>query len=143
MIVTEVIKDFTKKADIVSCFMEHNGKHLLLQRQPDMTCPNQWGPPAGKVNSEEELGQAIVREILEESGIVVAEKDLSYFGSVDGRHGDFDFTYHIFSVNLNDRPTVTLSPREHQAHTWATPEEALKMNLVEDQDWCVKWFYAI
>lgn len=141
MIVTDAITDFNKIVDIVSCFVEYDGKHLLLQRQSDVRYANQWGPPAGKVNQTESLEQAMLREVKEESGIELSKNDTSYFGSVDVRHGSFDFTYHIFSAKLTDQPEVTLSAREHQSYSWKTPKEALSMDMVEDQDWCVRWFY--
>lgn len=141
MLITDEMNDFYKKADVVSCFIGFNDKHLLLQRQLGRTSASQWGPPAGKVEEGEGLEQAIVREVKEESGITLSKTDLSYFGSVNVRHGNFDFVYHIFSAQLTDQPEIILSAREHQNYTWATPEQALEMNMVEDQDWCVRWFY--
>ena len=143
MIVTDAITDFNKIVDIVSCFLECDGKHLLLQRQSDVRYANQWGPPAGKVKPAESLEQAILREVEEESGIALSRDDISYFGSVDLRHGSFDFTYHIFSAKLTTQPEVILSAREHQNYSWKTPNEALSVDMVEDQDWCVRWFYGV
>ena len=42
MLVTDEMNDFHKKADVVSCFVEYNNKHLLLQRQLGKTSANQW-----------------------------------------------------------------------------------------------------
>jgi hypothetical protein len=34
-----------------------------------------------------------------------------------------------------------ISPLEHQAFHWATPTEALAMDLVHDLDECIRMFY--
>lgn len=42
-------KDFKPKFEVVSCFVEHDSKILLLLRQDHKSEPNTYGVPAGKV----------------------------------------------------------------------------------------------
>ena len=142
MIIHKEISNFHKKLDVVSCFVEYNGKHLLLQRQPHKTYGGQWGPPAGKVEMGESLAQAMIREILEETGLSLPEEKLDYFKSVNLRHGDFDFEYHMFSTTLSDQLAIKIDPSEHQESVWVSPEEAVQVDLVEDQDKCTRMFYC-
>jgi len=41
MIWKEAPEDFNKKIDVVACYLEHNGKFVLLQRQPHKSSGNQ------------------------------------------------------------------------------------------------------
>jgi len=55
--------DFNSQFEVVSCFLEYNGKILLLQRQDDKVGGSTWGVPAGKIENNENTIQAILREI--------------------------------------------------------------------------------
>lgn len=58
---------FSPKFEVVSCFVEHDGHILLLQRQSHKPQPNTYGVPAGKVDDQEDIHQAIKREVGEET----------------------------------------------------------------------------
>ena len=139
---TELV-DFNKKADVVACYAQFDGKFVMLQRQGHKSSPNQWGLPAGKVDEGETISQAMKREIMEETGIELAESDLHYFDSLYVRNLGTDIYYHMFSVNLNALPKVVINSAEHKDFNWFTPEESLKLDLVHDLGDCTKLFYGI
>ena len=136
-------KDFNPKFDIVSCFCEANGKILLLHRNKSRPQGLTWGVPAGKVEDSEDIATAIKREIFEETGIKINEKNLKYFGKVFVRYPEYDFVYHIFHIKFPREPKVTINSNEHIDFKWVTPEEALKLPLIRDLEKCIELVYKI
>ena len=137
-------EQFNPKFAVVSCFVECDGKILLLHRQDHKPQGDTWGVPAGKVHSDDSgLAQALSREISEEIGLLINPPDLKAFVSYFVMYSDYDFTYHIFSIKLNKIPELKLNPEEHKDFTWVTPQDALKMNLIQDEDFCIKNFFKI
>lgn len=59
----------------VTALIERDGQ-LLLERRRDT---GQWNPPGGKVEIDESLEQALRKEVLEETGLMIAR--LSLFGT--------------------------------------------------------------
>lgn len=143
MIYKEKPPEYNLKFDVVSCFVEYDGKILLLHRQDNKPQGNMWGAPAGKVDEGEELLETMVREIVEETGLIIPQQKISYFGKFYVKYPEFDFNYHIFSTLLDEQPIVTINRKEHKEHRWMTPEDALKIQLVPDMDACIKEFYKI
>jgi 8-oxo-dGTP diphosphatase len=136
-------EDFNKSMDIVACYVEHDGKFILLHRHAHKSSGDRWGLPAGKVDPGETRTQALQREIREETGISIPEEEFRYFNTFIVRHPTIDFEYHLFSVSLSEKPEVTINEKEHQAFVWVTPAESLKMNLVIDQGECTRRFYRL
>lgn len=141
MIFKEPPENFKKQIDVVGCYVIHGGRFVLLHRHEHKSNGNTWGLPAGKRDGDEELIAAMQRELREETGIEVPLEMITYFDSVAVRHGVYDIEYHMFSVVLPELPEIRLSESEHQAFRWATPEEALTMPLVHDQDECIRMFF--
>lgn len=147
MLNTERPSDFNPKFYAVGCFVEYQGKILLLHRQDTKPEGNTWGIPSGKVDAGENADTAMLRELRQETGIVVP--DLDYFGEFFVRYSSKDFGYHIFYKKLDYEPDVKLSPREHKAFRWVSPQEALRTHLnkelplIEDLDACIRLFYHL
>lgn len=128
---------------MVSCYIEFEGKILLLFRESHKLEGNKWGMPAGKIHSGESEQEAVIREIKEETGLGVAPEKLNYCRKVYVRYPDYDFIYHIFSFQLELQAQIKINPREHREYAWVTPQEALGMQLVADLDGCIKMHYEI
>jgi len=140
--ITEIApKDFQQKFEVVSCFVEHENKILLLLRRDHKSEPNTYGVPAGKVCPWETIDDAIFRELKEETWI--ASSDLQYFTKVFVRFPTYDFIYHMYHMDLPLLPDITLNDEEHAKYVWRTPEDALKEDLIQDLDACIKMFYKI
>lgn len=134
--------DFNKKFDVVGCFIEHDGKFLMLHRLPHKPNGDTWGLPAGKVDPGEDLFQAVAREVREETGVIAATPNLELFDSLYVRHGDVDFEWHMFFIKLNEKPEVHVNANEHIEYAWVEPEQSVKLKLVDDQLECIELFYG-
>ncbi|PIR86959.1 MAG: NUDIX hydrolase [Candidatus Harrisonbacteria bacterium CG10_big_fil_rev_8_21_14_0_10_49_15] len=146
MIYEEPPKEFNPKFEIVSCFVEHDGKMLLLHRHSHKSQGDRWGMPAGKKDPGETVEQAAVRELREETGIDLPSSALTYFTKTLHRYEDFDYIYHMFSVRLDEKLPVQLSASEHKEYQWLTPQEVLSMpkdQIMDDLDTVTKMFYNL
>jgi len=132
-------ENFAPKFEVVSCFVEYDNKILLLCRQDHKPQANTYGVPAGKVNEGETIQQAMEREGREETQIHL--ENAIYVDKVYVRYPDYDFIYHMFHKKFVTQPKVTIHSNEHKAYRRETPKQALKMDLIQDLDQCIKLFY--
>ncbi|MGH7203071.1 MAG: NUDIX hydrolase [Candidatus Levyibacteriota bacterium] len=79
MIFTLKPANFKNRFDIVSCFCMKEDALLLLHRQNHKPQGNTWGIPAGKVDGEERLDNAIQRELKEETGLDISTKGIQLY----------------------------------------------------------------
>ncbi|MEK7507581.1 MAG: NUDIX hydrolase [Patescibacteria group bacterium] len=134
---------FSPRFEIASCYLEHNGQFVLLHRHGNKSQANKWGVIAGKMEEGENVYDAMAREIKEETSINIPKEKLKYFTKLYVHHGGYDFVYHIFSNKLDIRPEIKINEKEHKSFKWVLPEEALRMDLVDDLDECIKLFYNV
>jgi 8-oxo-dGTP diphosphatase len=135
-------KDFKPDYHIVSCFCEKEGKHIILQRSPNVYMPGKWGPPAGKIEPKEEPLEAIIREVFEETGIDISQNEINFLDTYYVTHLGKNFVYYVFQTNV-DEDEVVLEEREHVDYRWVKPEEALSYQLIHDQEAVVKETYKL
>lgn len=144
MILREQPDDFILKMEVVGCFLENDGEFLILHRHDHKPQGGTWGLPGGKVEKGENLKNAIIREVEEETGFKVNLESINYFKELYVRYDNYDFIYHIFSSKIEERPEVILEEGGHQDYKWINPKNSLKMNnLIQDFDECIKDFYGI
>lgn len=138
--------DFNQKAERVGCcFLHYQDKILLLHRQDSKAEGNRWGIPGGKLNKGEPLIEAIVREVFEETGFQLDREKIHYIGKVYIKVPNFDFEYHMIDyLPMVESPgDVKINFQEHKGFTWVTPEDALKMNLITDEDTCFEIVFGL
>lgn len=143
MLFLEKPEQFIPKFDIVSAFVEYDGKILLLLRALHKPQGGTWCVPAGKVETGEALEVAMLRELQEETGIIPVSGRLSYFKETFVRYREYEYPYHMYHLKLLEDAPIVIDTKDHIDYVWATPEEALQMNLIEDEDACIKLFYNI
>jgi 8-oxo-dGTP pyrophosphatase MutT (NUDIX family) len=143
MISRTELPGFNKKIDVAGVFIDHKGEILLLHRQDHKPHGGTWAVPAGKADPEEDFIDTIIRETLEETELVIPRNDLRYFDSYFVRHDGFDFKYHVFHLPVDEKPILKLNREEHKDFQWLKPVDALRLNLIPDEDACIKWFYNL
>ena len=129
--------------EVVSCFVEAEGKILLLHRHDNRPQGNTWAVPAGKVEKEESIHEAIAREIHEELSLEIEKDKLAFSMTTYVKYPEYDFIYHIFSTSLENIPEIILNPNEHKNYFWITPKEALAFDLIPGEAECIKLHYDI
>lgn len=120
--------DFCAKVEVVAAYVEVKGKLLVLQRNgSEKGC---WGVPAGKVESGEELSDAMRRELHEETAIeLLAIEDLRYLGVLYIRKPEIDYVYHMYHLSMDEQPPVCIS-NEHQSYGWYNREDLHQLPLM-------------
>lgn len=134
-------ENFQPKFEVVSCYVESDGKILLLHRDDKKSEGDTWGVPAGKIDAGEDPESAIERELREETGLAISRDKIEYLTKVFVRYPDYDFTYHMFRTELESPSEISINPEEHKAFRWVTPKDALAMELIRDLDACIRMYY--
>ncbi|HCC83260.1 TPA: hypothetical protein DEP96_00240 [Candidatus Uhrbacteria bacterium] len=134
---------FTPKFRVVSAYILLGDKFLLLLRNDDKSEGNKWGVPGGKIDTGETALAAVVREVKEETGIVLAEGDYEYFKTAYVRYPEYDFVFNMYTTELAEEPSLVVSSAEHKEAAWVTAEEALAMNLVMGNEVLVREFFGL
>ncbi len=134
-------KGFCPKFEVVGCFVEYNGKILLLHRQDTKPQGNTWGVPAGKLERGESVTIGICRELMEELQLQATPEYIEQSNRVYVTHHGYSFIYHICRYKLTQEPSIILNEIEHKNFRWVTPDEALALNLIDDEAPCIRLTY--
>jgi len=107
-----------KLLKVVGAIIE-NDKHEILcaLRSPEISIPNQWEFPGGKVEENENLSEAIVREIQEELTCTIECNE--FFN--DNTHEYEKFIVNLITLKcklISGTPIAT----EHSKLIWLKPE---------------------
>jgi len=135
--------DFNPKLEAVGCFVQCNGKIILLHRHDHKPQGDTWGIPSGKVDSSEDPNETVLRETEEETGLKIRDDAMFHFATVYVRFKEYDFVYHIYHTELLKKEEIRINPKEHKAAGWIKPADALNMPLIEDLDGCIKMFFNL
>ncbi|MBF0157408.1 MAG: (deoxy)nucleoside triphosphate pyrophosphohydrolase [Magnetococcales bacterium] len=82
---------------VAALLQDEQGRVLLTQRRPGSHLALTWEFPGGKVEPGETPEEALVRELAEELGIVVATEDLSPWGFASHPYERFHLLMPLFS----------------------------------------------
>jgi A/G-specific adenine glycosylase len=102
----------------------HEGRILTQKRRADDVWGNLWEFPGGVVESGETPDQAVVREYLEETGLVVNHP--VPIATFKHSYTRYRVTLHAFNVTLHSSP-ADLSLQAAQEHRWAVWSEIMKL----------------
>lgn len=108
---------------IAGCFLETEGKFLILHRLPEKSEGGKWGIPAGKVEHGEREEEAVAREVLEETGIEVDPSALEHLPQITWDFGDKIVSFTPFRIRLAPPISVRINNNEHQSFKWVTGVE--------------------
>ncbi|RWZ58027.1 (deoxy)nucleoside triphosphate pyrophosphohydrolase [Halobacillus fulvus] len=113
-----------KKVKVVAAIIENEQNEILCAlRSPDMTIPNMWEFPGGKVENGEDLQTALEREIKEE---------LSCEVKANGVFNDHTHEYDTFIIQLialrAELVEGTPTASEHSKLIWLGRENLKSLN---------------
>ncbi|WP_336707117.1 NUDIX hydrolase [Oerskovia sp. USHLN155] len=101
---------------VATCVVRSDGLVLLTRRAATKTFPFAWEIPGGSVLAGETGAQAAVREVREETGLVLDERALERVGR--GVESASFLDVHVATVP--GRPRLVLDPAEVDAAAWVT-----------------------
>ena len=118
--------------DVVTAFLEFDGKILILKRSRSVkTMKEKWGAVSGYLENKDPLSQAII-EVYEETGLDSAKIKLVRSGKVvltiDPENPDTSYNIHPYLFQSKSGK-VTLS-REHDRFKWITIKELWRYDTV-------------
>lgn len=115
----DAVNDAVKKiryTDII--LMNSKNELLILQRSGnDDFQPNKWCLVGGKIDEGETEEEAVVRELMEETGIFVSMDDVEHIKQIEKDDCIIDYFY----SQVNDVPEVILDNEEHFKYAWINP----------------------
>jgi 8-oxo-dGTP pyrophosphatase MutT (NUDIX family) len=118
---------------IVGCFLEYEGKFVILLRHSHKPNGDTWGLPAGKVESGEEDKFAALRELKEETGYISQESELEYLGNYNFGQGDSNYTFVTYRIPLVKPYEIIVEDSAHAKYRWVTAKECYALpNLIPD-----------
>jgi len=120
---------FSSPVQTAACYLEIEGKLLLLQIASHKEDAGTWSVPGGKLEQGETPKEGAIRELFEETGISVDSSHVQYVSTAYCRKPRFHFVYHMFKVHLDQIPSVCVSD-EHALYKWATPQDLEIMPLI-------------
>ncbi len=115
---------------VVGAVVQRAGRALLLRRKHDDFMGGLYELPSGVVEPGETLEDALHREVMEETGLRVAEVE-GYLGFFDyASRGGRTTRQFNFLVAVCDFSCVSLS--EHDAFIWAEPSDLDRLLISRD-----------
>ena len=115
-----IIRFTTRTRVLVVC----DGEILLLQ---SWLYSGYWGCPGGGIKRGELPVQTILRELREETGIVVKQKDLKSLGWMK-QAGRQAHTFYGFILKLDTKPRVTIQTSAITDAKWFEPDNIEKLS---------------
>ncbi|MAG45309.1 MAG: hypothetical protein CMH63_00870 [Nanoarchaeota archaeon] len=116
---------------VVTGLVKYQDKFLIVKRNPDMEMhPDKWIFPGGKVTPGEDLFQALKREIKEETNLEIEDKKEFISDFTFTRLSGIQTIGFCFLVKAKHNK-ISLNQEELSEHTWISPKEVEKYNIVE------------
>jgi 8-oxo-dGTP diphosphatase len=108
---------------VAGALIDAQGRILLARRPEGKKLAGLWEFPGGKLNPGETPETALARELHEELGILVQERDLAPFTFASHAYESFHLLMPLF---LCRRWAGTPEPREGQALAWVAPDRLVE-----------------
>ncbi|WP_380281034.1 NUDIX domain-containing protein [Kitasatospora purpeofusca] len=104
---------------VAAAVINHDGRVLLVRRNPDDYLGGLWEIPSGTVEAGETILDALHRETGEETGLAI-DQVIGYIGHFDYENSRGGTTRQFnFAVTVERTEPIVLT--EHDAHEWAHP----------------------
>lgn len=113
-----------KSLKVVAAIIENDQNEILCAlRSPEMTIPNMWEFPGGKVEKDEDIHSALIREIDEELGCTIVTDGL--FHEHTHEYDTFIITLLCIKAKITDGAPA---PSEHSKLIWLKRENLASLN---------------
>lgn len=123
----EAIKDGIQKR-VVGAVIAVRGKILVMIRsESDEFLAGYTEIPGGGVDGQENLIEALCREMLEETGMEPS-RVVDYLSSFDYISGSGKKTRQFNFLVTPKNEEVALNPEEHSSYSWVSPEDEVSIN---------------
>ena len=107
---------------VALCFVEAEGTLLLLLRAIHTSLGGLWGPPSGRINQGEDPLTAMRRELREETGYHIGDRDiglLEYIRKIWVGHSRMpDSIFYLYRLVLPQKFPVVIDRSEHDDFLW-------------------------
>lgn len=103
----------------VHLILRRSDEILLALRAGDAYGSGEWALPCGKVNPGESVVDAVIREALEELGIVLTPTDLGVGQTVHARHGNTDHVGVFFEARTWTGTPTNRETKKCKGLRWA------------------------
>lgn len=145
---TSTVAAVVDSANRAGIIFRNGDKYLLVRGKPDWDGrPGKWGFTKGHVHVGETFEDGAIREVLEETGIIVQRDALNVFDPYE--YPEFDGTIKLFCIDINRSAALLTIPRvlkdstnEIAEYGWFT-RRYMKYNLWQNINRSVKakWYY--
>ena len=125
------LKNFKPVNDVVGCVLEYKDKILLVYRNKNKSDGEKWGIPSGKLEKNELPIDGLIREIHEETKILLNKNSVFLIENFYVQRKEMHFIYRMYRSTLTSAPVINLSLDENTLFKWVTVEEALQMDLIQ------------
>ena len=103
---------------------------LLTKRRPDRTdWAGLWGVPAGRLQEGEEVEEALVRELAEESGLLVHEFEFLETVYAEEPITGRRYVHNLYLVSRWEGEAENRAPDEHESIGWAGAAEVASLPM--------------
>lgn len=141
----EDLSNFKAQAGVAACVMNAGGQILLLQNKEPDADTHLWGVPGGKLNKDEDPEDGVIREVQEETGILLAQTAIEFVIKLYVRVPKIDYEFYCYRTELADKPkeiTIRLDQNEHIDYIWVNPTDALAMDLIYGGRELINYIYS-
>lgn len=108
---------------------------------------NRYSLPGGKVDLGETLAQAVIREVLEETGLVVINPKLAtvqdcVYSPEFWKKGHFVMHDYLLDLSPESRKEDVVLNEEAQSYVWVSPKKALELPIIEPGRNLLNWYLS-
>lgn len=117
---------------VAEVYIFHQNSVLMFKRnETKKKFPGFWSIPGGHIDEGEDALAAAIREVKEETGVVITPQDIKLKAVAMHHHLDRGELYVAFAfvARIFQEPTLTQNSEEGTAH-WITTTEALTLKNV-------------
>lgn len=120
---------FQPLCEVAACYVEVNGKILILERSYTESEGKTWGVPGGKIEPGETPLQGAIRELFEETNIKILPSQFQEIGKLYITKPKGSYIYHMFHVGVREMPLVSLNS-EHISYLWIAIDNIDQLPLI-------------